>query len=369
MAVNKEFRVSGLRVNSSANVITSLGVGTTLDVVGAATFLGAIAANSTVTISTVSNANTFRVLAGTNGLTVSANMGAANINPMVVAGDVLIYSSNSTINTSNLTIGTYTNRAGGFGLRFSSPAYSITFAANTVVLGSAGLSANGSFGTATHVLTSNGSATYWAAAAGGVSSVSTGVGLTGGDITSAGTVSVVANNGLSANSTGVFVVAGSGAVSNSTGIHVNANNGITANTTGVFAKANTGLVANSTGIHVLAANGITANSTGVFVARYNNAGGLLFSGGGLYVASSNGLSSAGDATVYVIAGNGLIANTTGVHVKANTGITANSSGLFAASPGAPTLRHVTGGYTSGGQVFVASTQPTASAAGDIWIQI
>jgi hypothetical protein len=30
---------------------------------------------------------------------------------------------------------------------------------------------------------------------------------------------------------------------------------------------------------------------------------------------------------------------------------------------------VTGGYTGGGQVFVSATQPTASAAGDIWIQI
>jgi hypothetical protein len=30
---------------------------------------------------------------------------------------------------------------------------------------------------------------------------------------------------------------------------------------------------------------------------------------------------------------------------------------------------VTTGYTSGGQVFVSSTQPTASNQGDIWIQI
>jgi hypothetical protein len=36
---------------------------------------------------------------------------------------------------------------------------------------------------------------------------------------------------------------------------------------------------------------------------------------------------------------------------------------------APILRNVTSGYTGGGQVFVSSTTPTASAAGDIWIQI
>jgi hypothetical protein len=34
---------------------------------------------------------------------------------------------------------------------------------------------------------------------------------------------------------------------------------------------------------------------------------------------------------------------------------------------APILRHVTAGFTSGGQVFVTGSTPTASAAGDIWI--
>jgi hypothetical protein len=31
------------------------------------------------------------------------------------------------------------------------------------------------------------------------------------------------------------------------------------------------------------------------------------------------------------------------------------------------LRHVTAGFTGGGQVFVTGSTPTASAAGDIWI--
>ena len=82
-----------------------------------------------------------------------------------------------------------------------------TFSAN-VVLGSSGLSANGSFGTATHVLHSNGTATYWAAddnSGGTVTSVATGNGMTGGTITATGTVSVLANTGIVANATGVFV--------------------------------------------------------------------------------------------------------------------------------------------------------------------
>ena len=74
-----------------------------------------------------------------------------------------------------------------------------------IILGSSGLSANASFGTAGQVLHSNGTATYWAADDQGVTSVATGNGLTGGTITSTGTISVLANTGIVANITGVYV--------------------------------------------------------------------------------------------------------------------------------------------------------------------
>jgi disulfide oxidoreductase YuzD len=67
------------------------------------------------------------------------------------------------------------------------------------------VSANGSLGTAGEVLHSNGSTTYWAVDDQGVTSVATGNGMTGGTITTTGTVSVVANTGIVANATGVFV--------------------------------------------------------------------------------------------------------------------------------------------------------------------
>jgi hypothetical protein len=85
----------------------------------------------------------------------------------------------------------------------------------------AGIFANGSVGTAGQVLHSNGSSVYWDTDDQGVTSVATGVGLTGGTITTTGTVSVLANNGITANSTGLFVTQGTGAVVNSTGVHVN----------------------------------------------------------------------------------------------------------------------------------------------------
>ena len=48
-----------------------------------------------------------------------------------------------------------------------------------------------------------------------------------------------------------------------------------------------------------------------------------------------------------------------------TGFTGSQGSAAAAA--APILRHVTAGFTGGGQVFVTGTTPTASAVGDIWI--
>lgn len=71
------------------------------------------------------------------------------------------------------------------------------------------ISANGGNGSSGQVLTTNGTAVYWSAVAGGgggtVTSVATGNGMTGGTITTTGTVSVLANTGIVANATGVFV--------------------------------------------------------------------------------------------------------------------------------------------------------------------
>lgn len=69
-----------------------------------------------------------------------------------------------------------------------------------------------------------------------VANVSTGAGLSGSGTGegSSPTIAVVANNGIVANSTGVFVDAKDGLVANSSGLFVNANTGVTANSSGVF---------------------------------------------------------------------------------------------------------------------------------------
>lgn len=70
-----------------------------------------------------------------------------------------------------------------------------------------GFVANGSVGSAGQTLTSNGTGVYWAAGAGTgtVTQVNTGSGLTGGPVTGTGTISVVANSGIIANATGLYV--------------------------------------------------------------------------------------------------------------------------------------------------------------------
>ncbi len=85
-----------------------------------------------------------------------------------------------------------------------------THSANIIFNDNKVIIANGSFGTDMQVLSSNGTSMYWATVTGGggggtVTNIATGNGLTGGPITSTGTISVLANTGIVSNTTGVFV--------------------------------------------------------------------------------------------------------------------------------------------------------------------
>ena len=120
----------------------------------------------------------------------------------VVVRDRLVSSNDATI-TGNVGIGNTS-------LTDKLSVNGTTYFGGNVQLGtssiSVGLRANGSYGTAGQVLTSNGTATYWAtAAAAGVTSVASGNGITGGPITSTGTLSAVAGTGTVVNSTGIHV--------------------------------------------------------------------------------------------------------------------------------------------------------------------
>jgi len=121
------------------------------------------------------------------------------------------------------------------------------------------VTANGSNGTPGQVLTSNSLGVYWSSAATGtVTSVDSGSGLGGGPVNTTGTLFVVANTGIVANSTGVFV----------SNTYVNTSANFTVNGSLTFSNVST---FNS---NVVFGRAISANG------GYGTAGQALISGGG-----------------------------------------------------------------------------------------
>lgn len=143
-----------------------------------------------------------------------------------------------------------------------------SFKANTtqVVIGSGiGLSANSSTGSAGQVLHTNGTSVYWDTDDQGVTSVATGNGMTGGTITTTGTVSVLANNGIVANSSGVFARAANGISVDSSGINVTGGDGLVSNASGVHVGAANGISVSSDAVAVNGGSTLTVNTSGVHV--------------------------------------------------------------------------------------------------------
>lgn len=148
----------------------------------------------------------------------------------------------------------------------------------------------------------------------------------GGDISATRTFAIKANTGITSNSSGVFT--------NDSEIDHDSLSGFVANEHidhgNVTVTAGNGLsgggdITTSRTINVLANTGITANSTGIFTDDgaivHDNLSGFVsnehIDHSSVSISSGNGLSGGGDITT----------NRT-LSVLANTGITANSSGIF-----------------------------------------
>lgn len=293
-----------------------------------------------VTVDNVLSTNTFTVTdttessnTTTGAATIAGGLGVAKkINTREIAiGNSTVYSSangtavstenvlaTGTVNAATLSVGSWVvaNTSGVFtsgvvnadivqvGTKFKANTTQVTIA-NDVAL-----SANGTTGTAGQVLTSNGTTVYWSTINADITAVTAGDGLTGGGSSGDVTLDIGAGNGITVNATAVAVNAGVGVESNSTGVHVKV--------------GNSQLVANSTGLFVDQSN-IDHDSLSGFVSNEH------IDHSSVSISAGNGLSGGGNLTatrtLSVVANSGIIANTDGVFVNPGTGVTVNSTGV------------------------------------------
>lgn len=238
----------------------------------------------------------------TNTLSVS-NSVAVGSNVKLTTSVLSIGNStvNSVINSTSITVGTFN---GSFNV---SPTVTVSLSGDVSGSASATLTnlANGTVSISTTIqpnsvaLGSDTTGDYVAnvVAGSGLSGSASGEGSTP-------TLSVVANNGLLANSSGLFVVA---------------NSGITSNGNGIFVNVDETTIEISTNALRVKDNGIAlgVKTTGNYVATITNGAGL----------SGSSASEGGTPTIAVVANNGIDANSTGVFVVAGTGVTVNATGV------------------------------------------
>lgn len=187
---------------------------------GALTWNSNFAVTGNLSISTI-NATSFGYTLTSNATTAVFTIGnssvSATVNSTVYTGTSLTANNADFLdgqhgsyytNASNITTGTLPYAQIPANVINTTAAFTrtgiTTFSAN-VILGSSGLSANGGFGSAGEVLHSNGTATYWAADDQGVTSVASGNGISGGTITSTGTLYATGGSTLTINTAGIHV--------------------------------------------------------------------------------------------------------------------------------------------------------------------
>lgn len=276
-----------------------------------------------------SNAATFNGTTAVNvGANVTLNTSAAFIgnttsNTVTTSGSMTV--SNTTFNTSVTPAS----------VAIANATYNF-LVANTSRLAignSVAIVANGGVGTASQVLTSNGTGVYWSDNANGtVTSVATANGVGGGTITGSGTLYVVANNGIVANTTGVWAKAANGISVDASGINVVGSNGVVSNTSGVFLQTGSTMTLNATGLHVnnnlsitdltLSGN-LTVSGTLTTVDTTN----LTVKDPLIKVANGNATTDAVDVGIYGMFGNSTVTQYTGLFRDASDGIYKLFTGL------------------------------------------
>ena len=180
------------------------------------------------TTGTISVVGSNTVVSNSSGVFVNSNTGLVanatglHVNSSYIAGITVTNATNAAnavnlngqpasyyTNASNITTGTLPYAQIPANIANTTGSFTFTNVhthnANIILSAAALLIANGNSGSAGQVLHTSGVGVYWDTDDQGVTSVATGNGLTGGTITTTGTVSVLANTGIVANATGVYV--------------------------------------------------------------------------------------------------------------------------------------------------------------------
>jgi len=153
---------------------------------------------------------------GVNNTTPDAALtvtGTANISGNVAIGGGLITSTNNAFQANatfsdRITVPNFATFSNSITVTNTATFSNTITVSGNVIFGTTRITANGGVGTAGQVLTSGAGTgnVYWSsAAAGTITNIASGDGLTGGPITSTGTLSVRAGSGIIANSSGLFV--------------------------------------------------------------------------------------------------------------------------------------------------------------------